>query len=76
MLLVRLDDVVDKWAIWREKKTSYLKSLSMPFLRRPDFAVFFRRAFLCEFGSLKSDLCTNTEIGNNIQDDFLKHGVL
>ena len=47
----------------------------MPHLRRPNLNVFLGALLLLHFGRLESNLCADTEVSDNVQDDLLQHGV-
>ena len=71
MLLVRLDYVVHKRAVLWKEHASDLKGLAVPHLRGPDFDVLLRAFFLFHFCCLESNLGTNTEVGDHVEDDLL-----
>lgn len=43
----------------------------MPHLRGPNFDELLRTLLLLHLGCLETDFCTDTEVGNYIEDDFL-----
>lgn len=76
MLLVGFYDVIDKGAVLRKEHASHLEGFSVPHFGGPHLDILLSALLLLHLCGLETDFSAHTEVGNNVENNFLQHCVL
>lgn len=71
VLFVALNYVIHKWTVLWKEQTGNLQRFAVPHLRRPDLNVLLWAFLLLHLGGLESNLCSDTEVGDDVEDYLL-----